>query len=99
MGGISILMSTDLSRPWADLVVATDASTTGVGVVEAAARVPDVAAAGRWRERQRFRGLDPAERAPCRRTLDGLDEISLPYTAWENACRMEGALGVPRGRG
>ena len=30
MGGVSILMSADLSRPWADRVVATDASTTGI---------------------------------------------------------------------
>eukprot|EP00959_Pyramimonas_sp_CCMP1952_P448892 9399645-Pyramimonas_sp.AAC.1 len=84
MATLCIHLQSPLSLPWASDVIATDASTTGMGVTEAKVPKGVVADVGRWRERWRYRRLEPSEWAPRARALDGMDEITLPHTAWEN---------------
>ncbi|CAK0796211.1 unnamed protein product, partial [Prorocentrum cordatum] len=64
MADVSLLLSARLDRPWSPVVTASDAANRGMAVCEAVFPVSAVASVGRWRERWRYRRLNPDEWAP-----------------------------------
>ncbi|CAK0818286.1 unnamed protein product, partial [Prorocentrum cordatum] len=64
MADVSLLLSARLDRPWSPVVTASDAANRGMAVCEAIFPVSAVASVGRWRERWRYRRLNPDEWAP-----------------------------------
>ena len=81
---VSVLLASQLDRPWSSTVTATDASTTGFGVCEKTIEPSIVSELGRWHEKWRFRRLQPDEWAPRRRALDDFPEITDPSTVLTN---------------
>jgi len=80
MSALTMLLGSDLSRPWSETVTCSDASPWGLGVCEKSVPCDKVAEMGRWQERWRFKRLEPNEWAPRRRALGELDEITDPRT-------------------
>eukprot|EP00959_Pyramimonas_sp_CCMP1952_P356922 7473823-Pyramimonas_sp.AAC.1 len=81
MADVSLLLSARLDRPWSPVVTASDAANRGMAVCEAIFPVSAVASVGRWRERWRYRRLNPDEWAPRRRALaQEFAEIEDPLT-------------------
>ena len=74
------LLFSDLTREWSSCVTVGDASLSGLGVCERTLDVDTVREIGSWRERWRFKRLDPLEWAPRKRALGELDVVTDPQT-------------------
>lgn len=64
MGSLVMLLSSDLDRPWAEEIVASDAAVSVRGVCRLDASLSEVADAEGWQERWRFKRLPPEQWAP-----------------------------------
>ena len=84
IAGVLPLLYSDFSKGWNTTVHAIDSSLFGWGVTSCTRDVAEVAEAGRWNERWRYKRLPPEEWAPRRRVgLDDPDPFADASTALE----------------
>jgi len=90
------LFSGNFGRPWSPSVLATDASGSGWGIVEAGFDRDEVGKIGRWNERWRYERLPPSEWAPRRRALAAdLDPLADALTSDAGPWDLDAVGGVP----
>ncbi|CAK0845583.1 unnamed protein product, partial [Prorocentrum cordatum] len=90
------LLSGNFGRPWSTSALASDASGSGWGVMEAGSDSKEVKEIGRWNERWRYERLPPSEWAPRRRALAAeLDPLVDPVTSDAGPWDLDELGGAP----
>ncbi|CAK0885505.1 unnamed protein product, partial [Prorocentrum cordatum] len=90
------LLSGNFGRPWSTSALATDASGSGWGVMEAGFDGKDVKEIGGWNERWRYERAPPSEWAPRRRAPAAeLDPLVDPVTSEAGPWDLDVLGGAP----